>query len=151
AADGSGRMEGSDLSACDRDQRLVQYLQARFDAPAYVRRARQVQEALDLLLGRCQAQRAQWLQEGQGVLADLAALAGSWDDVSSWLPSGTGPDFLPRLAQVCAARVVFAPRAAASRRLHRAVSRLAGWILAFNHRWSAFLPKLDLRPLNELR
>ena len=38
-----------------------QNLMASYDAPAYVRRARGVQEALEGVLARCRAQRDEWL------------------------------------------------------------------------------------------
>ncbi len=144
-------MEGSDLPEADHEYRLAQYLQARFDAPAYIRRAQQVQEALAALLGRCRKQRQQWLKEGKWVLQDLAAIASSWDDLSSWLPDGTDPDSFPRLAQTLEAQVVFRPGPASTRKLLRALTRLAEWLEAFNRRWHSFLLKLDLHPLNNLR
>jgi len=144
-------MDGNGLPEYDHDQRLVQYLQARFDVPAYIRRARQVQESLDRLLARCRLQRQRWLKEGKLVLEDLAALAGSWDDLSPWLSSEADRELLVDLTEVLAARVVFRPRPAPARRLRRALMQLLDWLESFNRRWDAFLHKLDLGPVNEVR
>jgi hypothetical protein len=144
-------MDGLNLPEHNHEDRLVQYLQARFDAPAYVRRALQVQQTLDQLLARCRLQRETWLKEGKQILEDLALLVGSWDDLSPWLPSSTDRDLLPHLVGLLATTIVFRPHPAPARRLRRSLARLVEWLEAFNHRWNAFLLKLNLQPINDLR
>src|SRR5262245_40628845 len=46
--------------------------------PAFMRRARQVQDAQDAILERCRRQREEWLHMVRLRLATLAALAGDW-------------------------------------------------------------------------
>src|SRR5881398_942975 len=60
------------------DNRVVQRVLGQYDAPAFIRRARRVQEALDLVLGRCRQQRDQWLMMPRLRLGMLRALAGDW-------------------------------------------------------------------------
>src|SRR3954469_9896209 len=64
-------------------------LMASFDAPAYVRRARGVEEALERLLARCRGQRDEWLLMVKIRLATLHALAGDW---SALRPHLSGDD-----------------------------------------------------------
>ncbi len=144
-------MDGSGLPEHNHDQRLVQYLQARFDVPAYMRRAQQVQESLDCLLGRCRRCRQEWVPEGQRLLEDLALQVAGWDDLSPWLPSPTNREVLPQLKEILGAQVRFLPRPAAPRRRHRALQQLNEWLHRFNRRWLAFLQQLDLQPINQLR
>ncbi len=144
-------MDGNSLPNWGPEQRLVQYLQARFDVPAYVRRAQQVQESLDRLLARCRTQQQRWLKEGKMVLEDLAALVSSWDDLSPWLPSEVEREALANLSTVLVARVVFRPHPAPARRLRRTLMQLREWLEAFNRRWDAYLSRINLGPVNEVR
>src|SRR5260370_39618514 len=55
-----------------------QQILASFDAPAFIRRARGVQDALGHLLAKCRAQRDEWLKMTKLLLGRLHALAGDW-------------------------------------------------------------------------
>ena len=58
--------------------REMQEVMAQFDAPAYIRRARGVEHALDDLLAKCRRQREEWLPMVKLRLGQLHALAGDW-------------------------------------------------------------------------
>ena len=58
----------------DPDSRQLNELASLFDAPAYVRRARGVHDALETLLGRCRDQRDKWLLMPRIRLGTLHAL-----------------------------------------------------------------------------
>src|SRR5437867_3436363 len=56
-----------------------------FDAPAFVRRARGVEEALQSLLAQARRLREEWLGMVRLRLGTLHALAGEWSAVRPWL------------------------------------------------------------------
>jgi hypothetical protein len=109
-----------------------------YDVPAYVRRARAVEQACEDLLERCRRRRAELLREvcdrvarlrpeiaGTGILAELEAA-------------------LPPLAEGPAEPL-------RPRQLRREVSELAAAVERFNGAWAGFLGRLDLLPVNALR
>jgi hypothetical protein len=129
----------------------IKELLARFDTPAYVRRARQVQNAYDELVGRCRRKRAEWLAMVRLRLGTLKALAGDWDalrphlaeeqmlllrslhdDLDLQLRMPVDPTTSPRV-------------------LRRALGELRASIDRFNRRWEEFLGGIDVAPVNELR
>jgi hypothetical protein len=133
------------------DRQIFNEFFAHYDAPAYVRRARKVQEAFDQLVDRCRRKRDEWLQMVRIRLGLLRALAGDWAALRSWL--GEGPiallrrleaDLKPRL------RVPVEPNTS-ERALRRALAELTESIERFNRRWLAFLSTVDLAPVNEVR
>src|SRR5690349_19597252 len=63
----------------DADRRELNELLGLFDAPAYIRRARGVEEALELALLRGRTRRDEWLAMPRLRLGQLRALAGGWD------------------------------------------------------------------------
>lgn len=126
-------------------------LLAAFDAPAYVRRARGVEEALDRLLARCRKQHDEWLLMVRIRLATLFALADDWAALRPVL----GDDDIDRLRALHAdlaptLRRPISPTTSAAV-LRRAVQQLIVSIDRFNRRWEPFLRKQDVGPVNELR
>src|SRR5579864_8062368 len=71
-------MSGDDVPILGRgdDLRLFQTFEAQYDAPAYVRRARQVEDAWEQVLQRCRARRDGWLFMVRIRLGLLRGLAG---------------------------------------------------------------------------
>jgi len=67
------------------DQRFVQQVLGHYDAPAFIRRARRVQETLDHLLAGCRQQRHDWLTMPRLHLGLLKGLTGDWQQLRSWL------------------------------------------------------------------
>src|SRR4051812_18715449 len=72
-------MDEAPILGNDQEDRLVRYFQARFDAPAYVRRARAVEEAYESLLERCRKERDKMLSGVRTALRELRGLAGEWE------------------------------------------------------------------------
>src|SRR5262245_9553726 len=107
--------------------------QALYDAPAYVRRARDTEAAYDRLLERCRRQRNEWLMMVRLRLGTLQALAGEWVAV---LPCLADEDQLRQLELMHAElapklRTPIAP-ARSPRRLRGAVVELRESIERFN-------------------
>jgi hypothetical protein len=127
-------------------------MMALFDAPAYVRRARQVEATYQGIVQRCRCQRDEWLTMVRTRLGQFVALSGGWERLRSRLADdplldvliGLNDELRPTL------RVVL-PATDSQRVLRRAASSLRDSIERFNQRWLAFVAKLDLKPLNALR
>jgi hypothetical protein len=123
-----------------------------FDAPAFVRRAREVEDAWSGLLDGCRRERKRLLEMPRMRLARFFALA----QLSSQNPfSICGPDDLITLRGLFQEwkpqlRGVVNP-ARSSAELERAQDDLARSFRRFNERWSRYLHELDLNPINGLR
>src|SRR5579884_2608147 len=134
------------------EHNLFKDFEALYDAPAYVRRARQVEDAWDQLLDRCQKQRDEWLPMVRVRLGQLRGLAGGWEEllplladeeqvaVLRWLEAHLRPRLRAPVERTSSARV-----------LRRALRELNGSLERFNARWREFLPEVDLTAVNELR
>ncbi len=123
-----------------------------FDAPAYVRRARGVEEALEYLLARARVQREEWLGMVRLRLGTLHALAGDWSAVRPYLADDEQVRVLQGLYESLAPRLRVPPEPTRSRRaLRRALAELLASLERFNRRWAEHLGKIDLSPVNELR
>lgn len=124
----------------------------RYDAPAYVRRARQVQEAFDHLVSRCRQQREEWLPMVGLRLGRLRALAGDWGALRPWLADADQLRVLQDLEAALDPRLRHPVAAtSSSRALRRALRELNESIERFNRRWQTFLPTVDLTRVNALR
>ena len=141
----------SDATIPDHDDGL-QEMQSRFGAPAFVRRARQVQDAFDALVQQGRVQREQRLAMVRLRLGLLHALAGGWDALRPLLVDDEQIEILRRLHAELAPRlrVAVEPTASAGA-LRQALRELQESITRFNLRWRAFLAGLDLRGVNDLR
>lgn len=139
------------IPACDEDRALKQFL-ACYDAPAYIRRARAVQGALEELLARCRRQRDEWLGLVRVRLGQLAALAGDWRRLRPWLADDGQVEALWRLhaALEPRLRMPLAPTASPWV-LRRALRELAGSVERFNRKWETFLAGVDLAGVNGAR
>jgi hypothetical protein len=136
----------------DDDRRVLKQFLAHYDAPAFARRARQVQEAFDHLVSHCRRQREEWLSVVRTRLGLLHALAGDWVALRPWLAN---EDQLRMLWQLQAAldpqlRLPVEP-SSSPRKLTRALRELKESIEYFNGRWQGFLETVDLTRVNELR
>src|SRR5687767_15813889 len=81
-------MDNIPITSREEDQVFKEVL-AHYDAPAYIRRARQVQEAYDQLVASCRKQRDDWLKMVRIRLGTLNALAGDWDRLRPLLNDDT--------------------------------------------------------------
>jgi hypothetical protein len=144
-------MEDISIPGRDDARNLVQLFAAHYDVPAYVRRARRVQDAFEQLIARCRQQREEWLAPVRLRLGTLKAQAGDWSTLRFVL----GHEQLSALAQLHNAlepRLRVPVEATSSRRiLRRAVDDLQASLDRFNGRWRTFLEEVDLTGLNRLR
>ncbi len=145
-------MEEEVILGRDGAEEAVKRFLSQYDAPAYIRRARGVELALEQLLDQCRRCRAEWLQIVRLRIALLHALAGDW---SNLLPFVTDEEQLDILRYDLAAlasplRGPVEPTTSA-RILRRAMQELHESMQRFNQRWQAFLTSIDLTALNELR
>ncbi|MFN4257772.1 MAG: hypothetical protein ACK4RK_00610 [Gemmataceae bacterium] len=132
--------------------RAFQHVSSAFGAPAYIRRGRRVQEALDALLRRCQRQRDEWLRLTRVRLGLVRALAGEWEVLRPWLRDNETLASLRRLHEEWQPRppVDIAPTTS-PRRLRAALRELAESISFFNERWRRYVMQVDLSEVNTAR
>ncbi|MFO0879202.1 MAG: hypothetical protein U0840_17800 [Gemmataceae bacterium] len=135
----------------DPDQRELNELLTLFDAPAYIRRARQVEHAYTQLLDRARRQREEWLLMVRLNLGRLHALAGGWEALRPWMDADQQP-LLEQLWRDLSPRLRMPLRATTSPRpLRKALRELLDSLERFNTRWRAYLVGLDRTTINELR
>jgi hypothetical protein len=135
----------------DEEQNVFKELAVQYDAPAYIRRARQVQQTLDRILERCRKQREEWLGVVRTRVGLLHALAGDWPALRPWLTD-------EQLSVVRQLYTTLEPRLRAriepttsARALRRALDALIESVERFNRRWREFMPTVELKEVNELR
>src|SRR5262249_11850260 len=135
----------------DPDRREENEIASLFDAPAYMRRARGVDEALAQLLACCRQQREQWLLMARLRLGQLHALAGDWSALRP-IVAEEQLAVLEWLHQHLAPKLRLPPAATKSQRaLRRALRELIESLERFNVKWCEYLPKVDLKAVNDLR
>jgi hypothetical protein len=146
-----GRRAVEDITIPDRGDGLRE-LESRFGPPAYVRRARQVQEALEALVDHCRRQRAERLEMVRLRVGLAHALGGGWDALRPLLADDGQVEALRRLHAELAPRLraPIEPTSYAAV-LRAALRELGESIGRFNRRWVEFLAGLDVRRVNELR
>lgn len=136
----------------DDEKRIFNDVLAMQGAPAYVRRAQQVESALADLLDVCQRQRDEWLKMVRIRLGLLRMLAGDWQALRPHLADDDQPRVLANLYDVLAPELRYRTEATTSpRKLTRALAELRESTERFNRRWAAYLPTVDLTRLNVLR
>lgn len=138
--------------AGDTDGRQFNELASLFDAPAYVRRGRAVEQELQFVVARCEQQRQEWLMMPRLQLGRLQALAGEWSGLSRHLADAEQVTVLESLWAMLQPklRVPLEPTTSA-RKLRRALAELIESLERFNARWQGYLGKVDVRRVNELR
>jgi hypothetical protein len=124
---------------------------AAFDAPAFVRRGKQVEDAWTMLLDRCQFERRRLLELPRMRLGRLMALAVPRSLLEGLLPISE----IERLGQLDREwdphlRSVIQP-ARSARELVKPLADLAQSCERFNRRWSKYLNELELDSINQLR
>jgi hypothetical protein len=122
----------------DEASRLLGEVAARFGAPAFVRRARQVEDAFDHLVHRCQKQREEWLDQVRIPWHALLAITDQFDQKNE-------------LAGVLGDSADGSRIPASGRRLRNALWQLRDSIERFNCRWQKFIDELNLVEINQQR
>jgi hypothetical protein len=142
-----------DLPILGRNEhKIFNQIIGQYDAPAYIRRARQVQDSHDLLIARCRKQREEWLPLVRTRLATLRALATDWWKLRPWLADEEQVQTLERLHADLEPRLRLPVTPTSSpRKLRGALRELIESLERFNRRWRAFLPSVDLSQVNDLR
>jgi hypothetical protein len=136
----------------DDDRHLFKQFAAHYGPPAYIRRAQQVEEALQQLLDRCRRPREEWLGLVRVRLGTLKLLAGDWALLRPLLADDGQVELLGELwtALDPRPRLPSEPPGAMGT-LRRALGELVESLERFNRRWLAFLRDVDLSWVNELR
>lgn len=125
---------------------------ARFDAPAFVRRARDLNEAWQAIVSGCRIRYDEYLLIPKLRLARLVALAGDHTRIRDLLEPPASVDELMRLFEAWRPRLRVAIDVTPSATLLRAaLEQLLVSFDRFNHRWSRFVEQVPLTRLNELR
>jgi hypothetical protein len=123
-----------------------------FDAPAYVRRARRVENSLAELLGQCNRQRDEWLEMARILLGRVAALAGTWEALRPHLADDDQLDLLRDLHDQLRPTLRVPVEPTTSRyALRGALRELVEALERINHRWAEYLAEVDLDPINAVR
>jgi hypothetical protein len=128
------------LSGSSEDRLFKQFV-ARYDVPAYVRRARRVQDAFNDLVARCRHERDKRLEIVRMHARAVFALVNE--------------EARPQLLTLGSALGVPIPPASPGRlspyKLRRATAELTESIERFNRSWLHFLHAADLSTVNQLR
>lgn len=124
----------------------------QFDAPAYIRRARNVESDLEGLLAQLGTLRRDWLNRPEKLFHEWKSRAGSWDRLAGWLKKPEQISYLRKLDGWLQPALKYPPPPSrwffgAS----RAVETLREMIRGFNQAWKTHLESLDLTPLNLAR
>lgn len=144
-------MQPTPIPAQD-DDRLLKAVLGHYDVPAYVRRARRVQDSLEDLLATCRSKREEWLGIVRVRLGILQALAGDWAALRPYLADDRQCAILTDLCRDLAPHLRVPVEATTSARLiRRALHELCESLERFNRRWRAFLAEVDLTAVNEAR
>ncbi len=145
-------MEEEVILGRDGAEEAVKRFLSQYDAPAYIRRARGVEAALEQLLDHCRRRRAEWLQIVRLRIALLHALAGDWSNLLPFVADEGQLDIL-RYDLAALASPLRGPvePTTSARRLRRALHELHESLHRFNQRWQGFLMSVDLTALNEMR
>jgi hypothetical protein len=134
------------------DRRVIQLVLGNYDAPAFVRRASRVQEALDSLLARCRQERDRRLAMPRLRLGLLGALAGNWNRLRPLLANEQQITVLQELEIELSPRLrVRVNPTLSERKLLGAIQALRQSLEYFNGRWFAYLAPIDLTAVNAAR
>jgi hypothetical protein len=123
-----------------------------FDAPAFVRRAMQVEAAWDAILAVCRRERERLLEMPRIRLARFLTLLKSWPPGHSAICRTADLVYLETLHTEWTPRLRSVVKPARTERtIILGLADLSRSFQRFNRRWKAFLIELDLRPVNQLR
>mgnify|MGYP000899926056 CR=1 FL=1 len=136
----------------DDGRQLFQFFLGRYDAPAFVRRARDVEGTWRVLLAECRRRRDALLEMVKLRLATLAALAGAWEAVRPFLQDAAELEYLRTLEAELRPELRIPLGADSTPRvLRRALQELCASLERFNRRWDDETWRVDLEAINEVR
>jgi hypothetical protein len=148
-------VEDLPVPSAEPGRREIQELLAQYDAPAYIRRARGVEEALERLLAAGRTKRLEWLKMVRLLVGELRAMAGGGladhpalrpllDDESLAGLDRLHAELAPKLR-------VPVEQTTSARPLRRKAREVIEALERFNRRWRRHLDDLDLGIVNALR
>ncbi len=136
----------------DEDRQILNEMIGRYRAPSFIRRAKLVETTWSQLLERAAKARRDRLAFVGLRLGQLRALAGNWDALRALLPDEDDLMRLRELFDELQPRLRLPLEATPSKRVLRAALReLKDAMTMFNERWSRWLAKVDLKPINQAR
>lgn len=136
----------------EHDPRLFQQVVAQYGAPAFIRRARQVEEALEYLLTQCRQVRDRWLVQVRIRLETLRLLAGDWQVLEPLLANADQVQLLAALQADLQPKLrIRIEPTTSQRKLRAALHRLIDSLERFERRWQEYLPTVDLSAVNAAR
>jgi hypothetical protein len=142
----------ADDNSFDEDQRIVQEIIGRFDAPAFMRRAKQVETSWSNLMEQLAKVRSEKLEIVRLRIGQLYALADRWETLRTWIVVEEDLVALQRLHDELQPRLRMPLLSTTSqRKLRSALCALLQAMTAFNQRWSKLLAKTDLKTVNAAR
>src|SRR5579885_2465949 len=142
-------MEEEVILGRDGAEEAVKRFLSQYDAPAYIRRARGVEAALEQLMDSCRRRRAEWLEIVRLRIARLHALAGDWTNLLPLLADEEQIEILRyHLAAMAAPLRAPVEPTSSMRVLRHALYELHESLERFNRRWQEFLSSVDLAPIN---
>lgn len=134
------------------ENRLFNQVLSRYDVPAYLRRAQQVEAAWRTLAERLERERQELLRGVGYTLSWLGSLAGTWEHLHPAVANADQVQWLRELeASLPPGRRMPASPTRSLRPLRRAFEDLRASVRRFNRRWQAFLAAVDLQPINAVR
>src|SRR5947209_7892712 len=124
----------------DDDRHLFQKLLGFYDAPAFVRRVKRIEDAERALNEHLHKKRDENLTMVRLRVGQLRALAGAWDALRPFLASDGSLDLLRELHDALKPELRLPLEPTRSRRaLRGALIELAEAIESFNRRWQKYL------------
>lgn len=145
-------MVGMEQQSGSLEDPAAKLVLGQYDAPAYIRRARNVESDLDELFIRCNSLRRQWLNQPERIYHELKAKAGQWDRLEKWVSRPEQFAYLLRLEGLLQPVLKYPPPV--SRwfwGVGKSIEQLRLQIRQFNQAWEKHLKELDLNPLNRSR
>lgn len=139
-------------ASSEEDRRILQEMFGRSGSPAFIRRAKLVEDAWEELLARCRKARGERLVFVRLRLGQLHALAGGWDLLKSFVPLDQELAALQDLFAELQPRLLLPLEPTTSTRVMRSAAIELGEAIAmFNDRWRRWLARVDLKPINGVR
>jgi hypothetical protein len=138
------------IASCNDDNRLFKKVLGRYDAPAYIRRARDMEESFNALVSRCRNRREEMLRMVRSRFRMLQSLARDLICLRNYVADEAQIERLQRIQHEINTHKGVAITAS-PRSIRRALEDLNRSIEQFNRRWETFVSTVDLFEVNALR
>jgi hypothetical protein len=137
-------MEEVPIPYREDDGQLFRRVFARYSVPAYVRRAKAVEDAFEQLLNDCTNQRQECLKDVRSRLVAVVRLS-DWNALLPYLADEKQLLSLQDLCRSLDVTISMPANANAMPSCRRSLEALRITIVRFNRRWQSYLCALDLR------